>query len=82
MSEKIKLEIERLKEEQKPFDYSNEQEEIKSLEDKIQPLVERQMKKKPMFDEYQDRINELEGVLLVLEGFEEEKELENAKDTK
>lgn len=72
MSEKIKLEIERLKEAQVPFDYSVEQKEIKSLEEKIQPLVDRQMKKKPMFDEYESRITELEKVLSVLSEFEEE----------
>lgn len=71
MKDKIKLEIERLKVEQKPFDYSAEQVEIKSLEDKIQPLLDRQMKKKPMYDEYQVRIKELEDVLSVLEQFED-----------
>lgn len=63
----VEKEILELKEGQKPFDYSQEALEIKALEDKITPLANRQINKKPMFDEYQNKIDSLYSSLNEIE---------------
>ncbi|CAM3608294.1 hypothetical protein ERUR111494_02605 [Erysipelothrix urinaevulpis] len=67
MLDLIDKEIERLEIEKEPFSYRAEELAIKKLEEEMQPLIERQLKKRPLYEEYTNKITELKNTKKTLE---------------